>query len=103
MLLIEISEPSADYDREVKLPLYAGAGIADVWIVHLGVQTIEIHAIPVTTPTKRSRWRDGDRPLSLKPQPVTPSRRTIFWADRGFFPRLGATGSGRITPSLVYS
>ena len=46
LLLIEISERSADYGREVKLPLYAGAGIAGVWIVHLGVLTIEIHADP---------------------------------------------------------
>ena len=30
LLLIEVSETSADYDREVKLPLYAGAGIAEV-------------------------------------------------------------------------
>jgi Uma2 family endonuclease len=44
LLLIEVSETSADYAREVKLPLYAGAGIAEVWIVGLEAQTIEVHA-----------------------------------------------------------
>ena len=46
LLLIEVSETSADYDREVKLPLYAGAGIAEVWIVDLGARTIEVCADP---------------------------------------------------------
>ena len=46
LLLIEVSETSADYDREVKLPLYAGAGIAEVWIVDLGAQTVEVRADP---------------------------------------------------------
>jgi Uma2 family endonuclease len=46
LLLIEVSETSADYDREVKLPLYAGAGIAEVWIADLEAQTIEAHAGP---------------------------------------------------------
>lgn len=44
LLLIEVSETSADYDREVKLPLYATAGIAEVWIVDLEAQIIEAHA-----------------------------------------------------------
>ena len=46
LLLIEVSETSADYDREVKLPLYAGAGIAEVWIVDLGAQAVEVCADP---------------------------------------------------------
>src|SRR3712207_5101355 len=46
LLLIEVSETSADYDREVKLPLYAAAGIAEVWIVDLGSQTVEVCADP---------------------------------------------------------
>lgn len=46
LLLIEVSETSADYDREMKLPLYAGAGIAEVWIVDLEAQIIEAHANP---------------------------------------------------------
>lgn len=35
LLLIEVADSSLDYDRRVKLPLYARHGIAEVWIVDL--------------------------------------------------------------------
>ena len=46
LLLIDVSETSADYDREVKLTLYAAAAIAEVWIVDLGAQTVEARTNP---------------------------------------------------------
>jgi Uma2 family endonuclease len=46
LLLFDVWETSADYDREVKLPLYTAAAIAEVWIVDLGAQTVEAHADP---------------------------------------------------------
>ncbi|MBW6394579.1 Uma2 family endonuclease [Thermus sp. SYSU G05001] len=35
LLLVEVSESSLDYDRNVKLPLYARSGIPEVWILDL--------------------------------------------------------------------
>ena len=35
LLLIEVSDTSLEYDREVKLPLYARAGIPEVRVVDL--------------------------------------------------------------------
>jgi Uma2 family endonuclease len=35
LLLIEVSDSTARYDREIKLPLYARHGIREVWIVDL--------------------------------------------------------------------
>ncbi|MDM7324424.1 MAG: Uma2 family endonuclease [Thermus sp.] len=35
LLLVEVSESSLEYDRDVKLPLYAQAGIPEVWILDL--------------------------------------------------------------------
>lgn len=35
LLLIEVSDSTIDYDRGVKLPLYAQHGVAEVWIVDL--------------------------------------------------------------------
>ncbi|MBA2443054.1 MAG: Uma2 family endonuclease, partial [Rubrobacter sp.] len=35
LLLIEVSESSLEYDRSVKLPFYAGAGIPEIWILDL--------------------------------------------------------------------
>jgi len=34
------------YDREVKLPLYAKAGIAEVWIVNIDEQVFEVYSSP---------------------------------------------------------
>ena len=33
LLIVEVSETTLEFDREVKLPLYAGHGIAAVWLV----------------------------------------------------------------------
>lgn len=35
LLLIEVSDTTSDYDRRIKLPLYARHRIAEVWIVDL--------------------------------------------------------------------
>lgn len=44
LLLIEISESSLAYDRSVKLPLYAGSGIPEVWVVDLAAGEAEAHS-----------------------------------------------------------
>ena len=46
LLLIEVSATSAEYDREVKLPLYARHGISEVWLVGLDAGTIEVYRAP---------------------------------------------------------
>jgi len=46
LLLIEVSESSLAYDRDVKLPLYAAAGIAEVWLVVLLSQVVEVYRAP---------------------------------------------------------
>jgi len=45
-LLIEVSDTILAYARNVKLPLYAQAGIPEVWIVDLTNETIERHTNP---------------------------------------------------------
>ena len=46
LLLIEVADSSLSYDRELKLPLYARAGVAEVWLVGLLPQTIEVFRAP---------------------------------------------------------
>ena len=46
LLLIEVSDTTLAYDRGVKLPLYARAGIQEVWIVNLSGGTVERHTDP---------------------------------------------------------
>jgi Uma2 family endonuclease len=46
LLLIEVADSSLARDREVKLPLYAAAGVAEVWLVHLQANHIHLHRDP---------------------------------------------------------
>ena len=45
-LLVEVADSSLDYDRIVKLPNYALAGIPDYWIVNLVDNQIEVYRKP---------------------------------------------------------
>jgi len=45
-LLIEVADTSLDFDRTVKLELYARAGIREVWIVDLTTDVVFVHREP---------------------------------------------------------
>jgi Uma2 family endonuclease len=49
LLVIEVADTSLVYDRTVKLPLYAKAGVPEVWIVDLTTAAVEIHRQPSAT------------------------------------------------------
>lgn len=44
--LIEVADVSYRYDRHVKLPLYARAGIPEAWLIDLTHEVVEIHRQP---------------------------------------------------------
>jgi Uma2 family endonuclease len=46
LLVAEVADTSVEYDRQLKLPIYARAGIAEVWIVNLPEEKIETYARP---------------------------------------------------------
>jgi len=46
LILIEVSDSTLKYDRDVKLALYATAEIPEVWIVNLPNDIIEVHQKP---------------------------------------------------------
>ena len=48
LLVIEVSDSTASYDRRVKLPLYARAGIPEVWlaVVQENVRRLEVYTDP---------------------------------------------------------
>lgn len=46
LLVIEVAETSVEYDRSVKMPLYAQAGIPEGWLVNLPKDIIEIYTQP---------------------------------------------------------
>jgi Uma2 family endonuclease len=46
LLLIEVADATLQYDRTIKLPLYAKHGILEVWIVNLADGVVEIYREP---------------------------------------------------------
>jgi Uma2 family endonuclease len=46
LLVIEVADTTPERDRDDKIPLYAQAGIPDVWLVHLPAQSIVVHREP---------------------------------------------------------
>ena len=46
LLLIEVAESSMEYDRQVKVPLYARTGIPEMWLVGLARDQVTVHRDP---------------------------------------------------------
>jgi Uma2 family endonuclease len=46
LLIVDVVETSSRYDRQVKMPLYATAGIPEYWLVDLGEETVTVHREP---------------------------------------------------------
>lgn len=46
LLIVEVADSSLSFDRNVKLPLYARAGIAEVWIVDLRRRALDAYRAP---------------------------------------------------------
>lgn len=46
LLVVEVADASLHRDRDLKLPLYARAGVPEVWVVDLSSHTVEVYAEP---------------------------------------------------------
>lgn len=46
LLIVEVADTSIGYDQQVKLPLYARAGIPELWIVDLGRDAVDVYRGP---------------------------------------------------------
>lgn len=46
LLVIEVADSSLEYDRNTKLPIYAEAGIPEVWIINLKDEGLEVYREP---------------------------------------------------------
>lgn len=65
LLVIEVAETSLDVDRGIKGPLYAGAGIPEMWLVALSQEYIEVNREP--TPQGYRDVRRFQRGQQLRP------------------------------------
>jgi Uma2 family endonuclease len=46
LLIVEVADSSARYDREIKLPLYARRGVPELWIVDLEAKLLRVYRQP---------------------------------------------------------
>lgn len=65
LLVVEVSDTTLAYDRGVKLPMYATAGVPEVWIVDLEGEAVEVYRTPTA-----GRYRETERvPRGGQPSP----------------------------------
>ncbi len=46
LLIVEVADTTLQYDREIKLPLYAHAGIPEVWLVDVVAKSVTVYSLP---------------------------------------------------------
>lgn len=46
LLVIEVADTTVETDRKVKIPLYARAGVPEVWLVNIPEEAVEIYSEP---------------------------------------------------------
>lgn len=46
LLVVEVADTTLDFDRQVKIPLYADAGLCEYWIVNLAEACLEVYRRP---------------------------------------------------------
>lgn len=68
LLLIEVSDTTARYDREIKLPLYASHAIPEVWLIDVNSRLIQRMQQPVNQAYEAiTTLHDGEVGLATLP------------------------------------
>jgi Uma2 family endonuclease len=62
VLVVEVADPSLGFDRNTKLPLYAGSKIAQYWIIDVNARRIEAYTQPRGGKSPTYRQRDDYGP-----------------------------------------
>lgn len=70
-LVVEVADSSLAYDRAVKLPLYARAGIPEVWLVDLSGDTVEVLRRPAAGRYGETQRRQRSERLGCEAFPDT--------------------------------
>jgi Uma2 family endonuclease len=65
LLVVEVSESTLARDLKVKLPLYARAGIPEVWIISLRAKTVEAYSSPGDGAYKQTRRAKHGEALNI--------------------------------------
>jgi len=62
LLLVEVADTTVGFDRSVKAPLYARAGVREFWLVDLDGELVQVHREPAAESYRAIQaYRRGDR------------------------------------------
>lgn len=64
-IIMEVSDSTYDYDKEIKLPLYASAGLPEYWIININKREIEIYKKPSGNGYKKMEIFNHDDEITL--------------------------------------
>jgi Uma2 family endonuclease len=97
LLVVEVADSSYLFDRNRKLPLYAAAGIALVWLVDLNRALVEVHTDPEGCSYRSlvSIGIDGAVSLRGVDRSPWPSSSDASRADRRSTSRVGSEGDAK--------
>lgn len=65
-LLIEISDTTIKFDRQVKLPMYARHGVPEVWVIDVAARRVEVYRNPEVAGYTFSQTHDASSVLTIE-------------------------------------
>ncbi|MEM6631942.1 MAG: Uma2 family endonuclease [Bacteroidota bacterium] len=78
LLVIEVAASSLDYDREIKVPLYAAASIPEFWIIDLNSEQVEVFHSPSQSSYLHTEIYESDGILRSQDGLIDLSLKEIF-------------------------
>ncbi|MGH2400380.1 MAG: Uma2 family endonuclease [bacterium] len=72
LLLIEVADTTTEYDRRVKVPRYARAGVPEVWVVDLPAHAIDVYDQPLEGQYRGQRRVEPGASLTIQAVPGKP-------------------------------
>jgi len=79
LLLVEVSNTTAKYDRTVKIPLYAHAGIHEVWLIDLLKARVEVYLQPQADGYRQVLFPNNQESLTLSQLPEVSIPLAELW------------------------
>lgn len=65
LVVVEVADTSLDYDRSVKIPAYAKAGIQEAWLVDITTDHVEVYRDPASEGYRGFRRVSSGEELTL--------------------------------------
>jgi Uma2 family endonuclease len=81
LLIVEVADSTLEYDRKVKMPLYAEHGIAEAWLLDLTAKQLEIYLEPSNNGYRQCLKPPRDAVITPTPFPDVQVNLAELFAD----------------------